>query len=226
MTSPSPEKRSPEDEAPPARFIDCIRDHNRRVLFLAAATAVASAAVWGLLFFAARWLTILAVTISEGTEAVAPRNDLAVFIATGAFLLLLATIVGLRWVDQRPVDQKRGWEHAVDFLLAVPRMTLSIGGTLGAYRMLRSTEVVAAWRFLVHLSEAGEVPAQEVPVELPAKHARHRILMTLQITGLIELRSTPEESSYRCTETGHTLVSGSGPRLRLKIPRRGMLPPR
>ena len=92
--------------------------------------------------------------------------------------------------NHAPQDHKGIGGHLVDLVLAVPRVTLSVFGTGGAAARLNDTELGYAWALLRRMDESNApLPMQSVPVEIPNEAMRNKILLTLQLSGLIEIRT-------------------------------------
>src|ERR1043166_9364201 len=110
--------------------------HNRRVIGLTIATALVAAASWMLLYFIAYWFVLLALTAAKSLEAQMPPHFSHVFFAIAGALCVLAWWLRRISPDEYPRDKKFVWEILLDFILAVPRMTLAIGGKLSALQRL------------------------------------------------------------------------------------------
>ena len=160
--------------------------HNRRVLLLAAGTLLATLAAWALLYFLCLWLLVFGIAVFGRPDARIPH---------GFWLLYLVTAlcaIGYAWVDQRLTpntrlsDGKGIGEVIIDFLLAVPRMTLAVGGTLSARQRLTDDELLEAADLLHRLGEERQVPMSGVRLQIPDRHAAVRILFALQMTQVID----------------------------------------
>jgi len=168
-----------------------LRRHNRNVLGLTIATVIVAAGLWVGLYFVVWWLFLLGGTVATPDFQPVPGRLLRGFIATGALLCAFAWVSSLLRPSVSPQDRKNFWEHCLDVVLAVPRVTLSIFGTGGAVARLSDEELEYAWNLLRMMEEAGKpVAMQELPVEIPDRQMRRRIVTALQLSGLIEVRST------------------------------------
>jgi len=166
--------------------------HNRHALLLALGTAVAALLLWVALYVVARWLTLLAVTVIGDGTAPVPRGFDAVFATAMAGLLAYAWVDRRLTPDDRPRDQKSAVEIAQDLILLIPRVTLAIFSTLGVRQRLPPPELDQAAAFLTRLAGAERLPMQAAGYDFPLAEARDRILLALQITGLIDVLHTRE----------------------------------
>lgn len=167
--------------------------HNRRVLLLAAATALLAAAAWGLLGEAAYALTLVALSIQRPADAQAPAWFPPAFAAAALTLCLLAWLLRRLRPDERARDTKSVAEILLDFLLAIPRMTLAVPGTLGACVFLKREELRQTLALLQRIDREGALPLHALPAEIPAERTREKILLALQITGLADLHKAGPE---------------------------------
>jgi hypothetical protein len=167
-----------------------LRRHNRRVLFLTLFSLLLAAALWAILYFIAWWLFLFAGTAMHSVDFAPERGALVRgFVATGLLLCFCAWLARRARPNQAPRDRKGLAEHLLDFLLAVPRLTLSIFGTAGAAARLSDTELEHAWLLLRRMNEENHpVPVQRLPVEIPDSAMRDHIVMALQLSGVIEIR--------------------------------------
>jgi len=163
-----------------------IARHNRRVLALAAATLVAALAAWALLYFVSCWIMVLGFAIVDSPRTRLPH---------GYWLLYSVTAlcaIGYAWIDQRltpnarPRDNKHFLEIVMEFVLAVPNMTLAVGGTLAAWQRLSDEDLIAAADLLHRLGEEKRVPMSSVRLQIPDPEAAVRILFALQMTEVID----------------------------------------
>jgi hypothetical protein len=163
-----------------------LAQHNRRVLALAAATLIAALAAWALLYIVCCWVLVLAIAIFDLPFTRVPRHFLLVYVVAAV------CGIGMAWIDQRLTpnarlrDSKTPWEIFMEFLLAVPNMTLAVGGTLGAWQSLSSAELLEAAEFLHRLGEEKRVPMSGVRLQIPDPEAAVRILFALQMTQVID----------------------------------------
>jgi hypothetical protein len=179
-------------EAGIARLKEHLHRHNRYVLGLTVFTVAASAFLWGGLYFVVWWLFLFfgsAVKSTDFHPSSAPV--LRAFAAVAAILCVFAWLS--RWLRPNPVpqDHKGFGGHFLDLLLAVPRVTLSVFGTGGSAARLTDTELGYAWDLLRRMDESAKpLQIQMLPVEIPDAKMREKILLTLQLSRLVEIRAT------------------------------------
>ncbi len=165
-----------------------IARHNRRVALIALFTFAVAAGLWIVLYAVCAWVLMIAC-IAIGTErSVLPHGF------TTLYLTAAACAVGYAWIDRHftpndiPRDDKSYGEIASDLLLALPRITLAVPGTLRAWLRLTRDESELAAAFLHHLGHERRIPLHSVPLDIPGEPARFRILFALQILEAIDLR--------------------------------------
>jgi hypothetical protein len=167
--------------------------HNLRVAALAVGTLVAALVAWSLLYFLSTWAVIFIMTV------VAPDRDRIPSGFPIVFGVVAISAIAYAWVDQwltpnaRPRDELRIGEVIVDFILAVPRMTLAVGGTLRAWQHLSGTELMQAAALLHRLAEEKRVPMSGMRVEIPDPDTAMRVLFALQLTEIIEVHRSENE---------------------------------
>jgi len=175
-----------------ARLKEHLRQHNRSVLLLTLATFVISACLWAGLYFVVWWLFLFfgsAVKSIDFHPASSPV--FRTFAAVSGLLCIVAWLTGWLRPNPKPQDHKSIGGHFLDLLLAVPRVTISVFGTGGAAARLNDTELEYAWNLLRRLEETDrQLPIQSLPVEIPDSTMRNKILLTLQLSRLIQIRAT------------------------------------
>lgn len=165
-----------------------IAGHNRRVALIALVTLVVAAGLWTVLYAVCAWVLMLGLITAGSSRTSLPHGFDILFLVTGA------CAVGYAWIDRHftpnecPRDDKTLGEITSDFLLALPRITLAIGGTLRARLRLTRAECELAATFLHRLAHERRVPLHSVPLDIPGEPARFRILFALQILEAIDLR--------------------------------------
>ena len=113
------------------------------------------------------------------------------FAATAVLLCVLAWMSRRLRPNEAPRDRKSFGENLMDLVLAVPRVTLAIFGTGAAAARLDESELQYAWELLRRMNEADKsVPMHQLPVEIPDARMRKKIVLALQLSGLIEIRPT------------------------------------
>ena len=162
-------------------------EHNRLVLLVAVLTLLVTAGLWYLLFAALYWLTFLFASVAHGVDARPPDALPALFIYSAGVLLLLTWLARERLENQVPRDEKKPWEIAGEFLLAVPRATLAVWGNVSAWQRLDVRELELAADFVVLLESERRVPLHQVALHLPHARDRMRILLALQLIELLRV---------------------------------------
>ncbi len=167
--------------------------HNARVVLLATLTLLASVVLWYALYLGANWLALLFVTAVEGTEARLP------VVVENAFWFGAAALLALAWIDRqmrpddRPKDYKSATELVLEIVLAIPRLTLSVWGTLSAWQYLDARERAEAVALIERLGEERRIPLSRMAVEIPHAPRRFKILFALQLVQIIDIRREDRE---------------------------------
>jgi len=162
--------------------------HNLRVIFLALVTLALAVALWALLYGLAYWLILLVVSVGGASDAGIPRTFLRWFMAL-AVVAMAWVWLGRRFLQHgMPGDKKVPFKVASDFLLAIPRVTLSMFGTISAWRRLSAAELDQAASFIHRLAAERRVPLPSVPQEIPDARSREKVLLTLQLMQIIDLQ--------------------------------------
>ena len=171
--------------------------HNLRVACIALFTLLVAAGLWVVLYAVCAWVILLFFVAVDSQHPALPRGF------TVLFAVAAACSVAYAWVDRHftphslPRDDKTSGEVITDFLLALPRITLTIWGTLRAALWLPASERAAAATFLHRLAAERRLPLHRVPVEIPDAPARFRILFALQILEVIDLHRDESEITIR-----------------------------
>lgn len=189
--------------------------HNRRVLLLSAMTALLAAGAWSVLAFAAYTLTLLMLSVKNSVDAQAPRGFFFGFAAVALALCFLAWILRRLQPDERARDAKSLAEIALDFLLVIPRVTLSILGTLSALVLLNREELNLALALLRRIDREESLPLHAVPAEIADDAAREKILLALQLTELVDFRKTDAGIALRFH--GETTRALCQPAVRIRV---------
>jgi hypothetical protein len=174
-----------------------IARHNLRVALIALFTLVVAAGLWIVLYAVCAWVLMLAFVAVGVSRTALPHGFTILFLVTAACWVAYA------WVDRHftfnalPRDDKTGREIAADLLLALPRITLSVPGTLSAALSLRAEECAEAAAFLHRLAHERRIPLHSVPLDIVDAQARFRILFALQLLEVIDLRRDANELSIR-----------------------------
>lgn len=160
------------------------------MIYLAFGTLVFVIAAWAVLYWLLYWLVLLVLSVIYGVDAQPPDIFPLCFAGSASLLCLLGFIAHRFSPHERVLDRKRPWEIALDFLLAIPRSTLSIWGTLTAYQFLDEHEMACAWDLLQFIGRERRVELQAVAREIPDPRTQERVVIALQLVGLVEFRET------------------------------------
>jgi hypothetical protein len=184
VRTPSLRILQPEDTA---RFLRAhFSRHNRRVLMVAASTLLAAAGLWVVIYGVCCWLLIVFTTALDRPLKHIPHAFSIVFVVAAL------CAIGYAWIDrwltpnERPTDDKRAGDVIADFILAIPRMTLAIGGTLAAWQRVSDADLAQAATLLHRLADEKRLPMSSVRLDIPDPAAALRILFALQITQIID----------------------------------------
>ena len=167
--------------------------HNFRVAVLSSLTLLAAVALWYLLYLGVNWLALLFSAAVEGTDARAPAGMGNLFWFAAAALLVVAWIDRRLRPDDRPRDHKSIGEIIWEFALAIPRLTLSVGGTLSAWQHLDRRELVEAVFLIERLSVERRLRLNSMALEIPNAPRRFKILFALQLVQVIDIRREDRE---------------------------------
>ncbi|EDY19831.1 hypothetical protein CfE428DRAFT_2420 [Chthoniobacter flavus Ellin428] len=168
-------------------------EHNRQVLMLTAATLVAALAAWALLYFVSIWMLVFLMAALDVSNAHIPHRFWMLYLVSALCGLALAWLDNRLNPNARPVDRKPPWEILMDFLLAVPRMTLAVGGNLAAWQKLSDSDLLEAAELLHRLGNEKRVPMSGVRLQIPDPEAALRILYALQMTQVIDTQREGNE---------------------------------
>ena len=169
-----------------------LQTHNRHVLGYTCLTATGAICLWVAAYGAAWWLTLFVLSSAVGGEARPPAHFTRIFFEVAITSVLLAYVHRLTVSDARARDFKSGGEVVIDLLLAIPRVTLAIWGNFSAWQKLTPAETEQALLLLERL-QAGRLRLLSVPQEIPDETLRDRLLYSLQLIGLIEIRKEDDE---------------------------------
>jgi hypothetical protein len=161
--------------------------HNLQVIFLAGATLVLAGSAWLLLYGVLCCALVLVITI-VGTPPGHIVRDFGILFAVAALCATLhAWVDRLLTPDARPRDGKKPGEVLADVLLALPRLTLDIGGTLTAWLRLGRRELLEAAALLHWLGEERRIALSSLPQVITGTDAVPRILFALQVIQAVDM---------------------------------------
>jgi len=181
----------PEDTA--RRLRAHFARHNRRVLLFAAITLFGAAALWIVLYGVCCWLIVLGAAAIDLPLTRVPRGFSIVFAVAALCAVIYAWVDRQLTPNERPTDEKPAGEILADFLLAIPRMTLAVGGTLAAWQRLSDSDLTQAAALLHRLAEEKRLPMSGVRLEIPDPATAVRILFALQLTQVIDAQREDSE---------------------------------
>lgn len=167
--------------------------HNLRVLLVAGGTLLAVVAAWFLLYFVCTWLIVFGLAVFDLPYVRIPSGFGIVFCVAAGCAVIYAWIDRRLTPNERARDEKRPSEIVEEFVLAIPRMTLAIGGTLAAWQRWEPGDFVQAATLLHRLAGSKRVPMSSVRLDIPDASAALRILFGLQLTQVIEVQREGQE---------------------------------
>jgi hypothetical protein len=187
-TSELPALRQPSPESTSEALGKVIAQHNRRALLIAAFTAFVAAGLWLLLYTVSCWMILFALSASDAPVIAIPRGFGILFAIAAICAIAYAWLDRRLTPDELPRDDKSPGEILSDIILALPRITLSVWGTLRAWLHMDRSEREIAAEFLHRLVRERRIPLHSAPQDIPDAAMRFRILFALQITEIIDLR--------------------------------------
>jgi hypothetical protein len=167
--------------------------HNLRVFLFAAGTLLTVIAAWLLLYFFCTWLLVIAFVVLDLPRIQIPRGFGILFVVAAVCAVIYAWIDRRLTLNEAPRDEKSAGEVVAEFLLAIPRMTLAIGGTLAAWQRLVPGDFIEAATLLHRLAEERRLPMSSVRLDIPDPVVATRILFGLQLTQVIDVQRDGQE---------------------------------
>ena len=163
-----------------------LRTHNASVLAGSGMAVIFSLIGWAVFYGVAYWLTMFVLAVVHAGEGHVSSRFNDVFFATAGVLLLAARVQ--QWIvpHERVPDRRPPLVHVADFLLFVPRFTLSAWQNLSALAALRDEELRQAAGLLDQLRETGKIPLQQLAAQFPDERSRARIVDTLKVARLVD----------------------------------------
>lgn len=162
--------------------------HNRQVILLSLVTFIAALLLWALLYGVLCWLLLLGFSVFDVPHPQIPRGLPILYAVTAVCMVLYESIDQRLTPNQRVRDRKPPLEVFSDFVLVLPRITLSIPGTLSAWCRLTPLEFQQAAALLHRVATHAHTPLSTMPLDIPEERSRNRILLTLQILQIIDLK--------------------------------------
>lgn len=165
-----------------------LRSHNRGVLAASGVALIFSVIGWAVLYGLSFWVAMFALTVARNGEAERPAEFNMIFFGTAAVLLLAARVDQWFFPHERAVDERPPVEHFADVIFFVPRFTMSSWQNLGALARLSPAELADAAVLLDALKLHRKISLQEFPAMFRGARARQRMLESLLVAELIDLR--------------------------------------
>jgi hypothetical protein len=159
-----------------------------------------SLVLWAGLYFLVYWVELFFTTTMLGVDAAPPEGLLP------KFALIALILCGIDWGRKllrpysRLADRKPALKVVLEAIFALPNLTVSSLQTLTALRALSESELEAAWRLLQKITREEYVRVQELPLEIPNEGARRRVMLSLQLTKLIELQAGQDGVGFRVAD--------------------------
>jgi hypothetical protein len=172
----------------PIRLRALLIRHNCTVAGFAFLSLVAAVVLWGLAYFGILILTMVGMTVARGTSATMPPFFTLDFTVVALALLALAWFDNALTVNDRPPDKRPTFEIFMDFLLAIPRTTLAIWGNLTAWQWLGRPDLRLAAELVVRVAREKRVLLMSVPADIPDQRTRERIIFTLLMIRVLDVR--------------------------------------
>jgi hypothetical protein len=167
--------------------------HNWKVLGIAFGTLLASVAAWMLLYVASYSVLVFVLAVLDPDHEQSPRGFGTIFAVAGLCAMAYA------WIDRRltpntlPNDKKSPGELLAECVLLVPRMTLSVGGTLAAWQRLDDADLTQAAALLHRLAEEKRIPMSSIRLQIPDPTTAMRVLFALQLTEVVDVHRDGSE---------------------------------
>ncbi len=145
----------------------------------------------GVLYGGLYWVTMFLQTTLHGGDAVVPNVFHSAFGVSALGLILVAIVDAYLNPHERQVDDRPTIEHIGDILLFLPRLTLAMLQNFKVWPRISSAELPTAAKLMDRL-RVKNVPLQTLPLDIPNKRTRARVLVALQVANLAEVRTEDE----------------------------------
>ena len=191
--------------------------HNRQAILLALCSLVAAAILWGIIYVFVYWFSLVALTVSRGTNVETlddiNRTDLVSVYFPWWFAAGALAVLAVAWTLRRRVKleslREAHWYALwvlAELFMAVPNVTFSIWGNLMALCRLRRREAYAAWRLLRRINEAGgRLSMTSLRAEFEDDKTFSRVVFALQLVGLVGVREYTH-GWFLCLQSRDALV--------------------
>lgn len=162
--------------------------HRWQVVAFSLAALLAAVLLWLALYAVAYWLTLFGLTVVRGGDAAIPPTFTVGFLLAAGTLLILAWMHRQLAPERLPPDQKVWAAILLDFVLAIPRATLAVWDNLSAWQQLSEAELGLAADLIEQVAHAQRLPLQSAPLAIPDDRAREKIIFTLLLLQILEVR--------------------------------------
>jgi hypothetical protein len=173
----------------PKAFLAHVRTHNFSVLWALCMSVCGTALLWPFLYLLSYAVALLVLAVAVGPYGNLPP-EYPLWFALGA-LVSFPILLGLDWFLQRfcaPfLHQHLYFRWLMELLVAPHRMTLSIGGHLGAFCFLSRGDKKLMVRLLRMMDEHRHLEIRRVEVEVPQRGRRQRVMEALSLMDLTHL---------------------------------------
>ncbi|MGC3989154.1 MAG: hypothetical protein QM796_05610 [Chthoniobacteraceae bacterium] len=192
----------------PAVFRRALTRHNQHVLLVAGWSLGLVVMLWMLVYWGLYAVLLLALTVTNPFGATAPVTFPVHFILFTALFFAMVFLERKLSPQRRLRDKSTKLEIAMDLLLALPRATLTSLENLRALLFLSRHERQTAWALLERLHERHQIPLTEIPQEVPNDRLASRVIHTLQMLDVAELRERNSEwlLALRGTDTARLMT--------------------
>jgi hypothetical protein len=181
------EERASRQAALPKDFVRAVREHNRSAILASLLSLGGTILLWPFLYFLAFWFWLLALTVGVGPYAQVPERflqDFVVLSLTGLPLMLFLE----RWMNDCHaafLDRNQIIRWTLELLVFPYKMFLGIFGNLTAVLVASRGTMKEAVRFLRLLDDMHHLETRRIPVELPKKRQREKVLQMISMLELV-----------------------------------------
>jgi hypothetical protein len=165
-----------------------LRSHNFSVIAASGATLILITLSWALLYIVAYWMVMFALTVVKAGGATLPASFDLVFAGAAGVLIVAAAIDMWFFPTDRALDERPALATLTDVLLFIPRLTLTVLVNFAAWARLSSHLRADAADLIERVRAQRKLALSTLPLQLPSERARDRIIRTLLILQVMELR--------------------------------------
>lgn len=170
-----------------------IRSHNGSIVAASAATFALVTVAWAAWYGIAYWLVMFVLTVLHAGDAGLPPSFDRFCIIVAAVLMVAGIADTWLFPSERAVDERPATETAIDIILFIPRLTISVVMNFAAWARLPSRWRGEAVDLLERLKEYRKLALTSLPLHLPNDRSRLRIMHVLALIQLTELRKEKGE---------------------------------